>query len=109
MKKMIFLFISTLFVSCLREKPSNKLENSTPTHILTSKLITPEQLDGKSSEELRLIRNEIFARKGYVFKDSLLSTYFSKKEWYKPNKDAEIILSDSEKQNVILLKNLEAK
>jgi len=42
------------------------------------------QLD---KEKLRLMRNEVFARNGYLFKDPELQKYFAGKAWYKPNSD----------------------
>ena len=39
----------------------------------------------ESSEQARMMRNEIFARHGYVFKDKYLSEFFGQQKWYKPN------------------------
>ncbi len=36
------------------------------------------------SSEIRLVRNELFARKGYIFQDTLLRDYFILKKWYSP-------------------------
>jgi hypothetical protein len=36
------------------------------------------------SSELRLLRNEFYARKGYVFRNEDLLAYFKNKSWYKP-------------------------
>ena len=66
-------------------------------------------MSSKSLEELRLIRNEIFARKGYVFKSSDLQKYFESKEWYVPNNNNQIILSKNEKSNIDLIRKIEAK
>jgi hypothetical protein len=41
-------------------------------------------LDVLSDKELRLARNEIFARRGYIFSDAEMADYFAKKGWYKP-------------------------
>ena len=38
-----------------------------------------------SKQTLRLMRNEVFARHGYVFKDIELQSYFSTQNWYKPD------------------------
>ncbi|MCR4907919.1 MAG: YARHG domain-containing protein [Lachnospiraceae bacterium] len=48
-----------------------------------------EQSDirGLSDEELRLARNEIYARHGRKFKDIKLQEYFGEKRWYTPEKD----------------------
>ncbi|MFW5872045.1 MAG: YARHG domain-containing protein [bacterium] len=44
------------------------------------------------STELRLLRNEFFARKGYVFKTKDLSDFFKQRSWYKPiHQDSESI------------------
>ncbi len=37
-----------------------------------------------SPRELRIIRNEIFARYGYRFKDPVMQNYFGQQDWYKP-------------------------
>lgn len=48
-------------------------------------LLTPEKLASYSKAQLRLIRNEIYARHGYCFKHEDLKQYFASKTWYKPN------------------------
>ncbi len=72
-----------------------------------SKVIEVEELKGKSIEFFRFARNEIFARHGYIFKDSDLNTFFNKMEWYKPNSNVELNMNEFEKRNVELLKLLE--
>ena len=55
--------------------------------------------------ELKIIRNEIFARHQYVFKDERLGDYFIKKyDWYKPDYEAKktIVLNEIEKENIKL-------
>ncbi len=49
------------------------------------KPVTREMLDGLWLHELRLLRNEIYARHGRVFQDAGLHRYFSGLSWYKPN------------------------
>lgn len=39
-----------------------------------------------SKQMLRLMRNEVFARHGYVFKDIDLQNYFAAMSWYKPDR-----------------------
>ncbi len=41
-------------------------------------------LSGKTASELWLIRNEIFARNGYLFEDAVLRGYFNQFKWYQP-------------------------
>ena len=42
-------------------------------------------LGGFSDRELKLARNEIYARRGYIFSDPEMAEYFGKKEWYRPS------------------------
>ncbi len=50
-----------------------------------SEYITNDDLAGKTKEEVALIRNEIYARHGYVFNTEAYQEYFSQKEWYQPD------------------------
>ncbi|RPI78635.1 MAG: YARHG domain-containing protein [Desulfobacteraceae bacterium] len=58
--------------------------------------------------EVAFIRNEIYARKGYVFKDPKYQNYFLKKTWYKPNpKFSFSEMNYIEKRNASYLKCVE--
>ncbi|SET45543.1 Mg-chelatase subunit ChlD [[Clostridium] aminophilum] len=48
----------------------------------SSRAITAADLNGLSLAELRIARNEIFARHGRMFKDILLNQWFLSKSWY---------------------------
>lgn len=65
-----------------------------------------EDISGNSFKETRLLRNEIFARKGYIFKDKRITTRFKKKSWYKPrfNSVNHITLNEIEQHNIKLFK-----
>lgn len=68
--------------------------------IASKKLLTNEDLKALSKEELRLMRNEIFAAYGYKFKSQDLAKHFNKKNWYNPeHDDVTSQLSDIEKLN----------
>ena len=57
---------------------------------------------------VRLLRNEIFARHGRVFKDKALQAYFSAMPWYKPNPAfTESMLTPRELANAAILKKHE--
>ena len=72
------------------------------------RLLTADDLKGKSKYELRFMRNEIFARHGYIFKSQELNGYFAKQPWYKPTTtDVNHVLSETEKKNVELIKSME--
>jgi uncharacterized caspase-like protein len=49
------------------------------------RLLTPSDLQGHSKEELRIARNEIFARRGRYFNSPDLVARFSGFAWYAPN------------------------
>lgn len=76
----------------------------------TSQQIIPEyELIGKSADELRLMRNEIFARHGYIFKSEDLNKYFSSKRWYKPAlNNVDSTLTEIEKINIKLISKFES-
>ena len=65
-----------------------------------SEYITDSDLAGKTKEEVALIRNEIYARHGYVFNTEAYQEYFSQKEWYSPNPNfSEAVLNEIELAN----------
>jgi hypothetical protein len=75
-----------------------------------NKLITEQMLRGLSLHELRLLRNEIYARHGRVFKAAWLQQYFDTQPWYAVDdnfKDEE--LSGPDKQNVELIVKYEGR
>lgn len=45
--------------------------------------LTSDDLKDLSRKQLRIAKNEIYARNGYIFTSSDLSSYFNKKDWYK--------------------------
>jgi len=57
-----------------------------------------------TKDQLRLARNEIFARHGYVFQSADLQKYFSSKSWYNADPSYNITLNEIEQENVNLLK-----
>lgn len=64
-------------------------------------LIPEYALIGKSAKELHLLRNEIFARHGYIFKTEKLKNHFSIKRWYKPEfENINSKLSEIDKKNI---------
>lgn len=71
------------------------------------RLLTEEFLSTYSKAELRLMRNEIFADKGYIFESKELNDYFKSKDWYKPSPNGYFILTDWEESNIELIKKME--
>ena len=68
-------------------------------HITSSRKLTEEDIKGKTKHELRIMRNEIYARHGYIFKDPILRDYFMQKSWYKPT-TISVTFKDIEQYNV---------
>ena len=55
--------------------------------LFENKLITEAMLRGLSLHELRLLRNEIYARHGRIFKTIWIQQYFGGQIWYDPKED----------------------
>lgn len=70
-----------------------------------------EDVKDLTQEELRIARNEIYARHGRRFKAQDLQTYFDGKSWYQgtiePDKFSEDMLNAYEKRNIRYLKGME--
>ena len=80
----------------------------------STELLTEDQLKGLSAEQLKLARNEIFARHGRRFTTDSIRQYFESKSWYNPQYSSEEfdarmdeILNATEKKNVELIQSLE--
>ena len=72
------------------------------------RLLTPSDLQGLSKEDLKIMRNEIFARHGYIFQTQAMKTYFQNQSWYSPqSSDVTAKLSNIEIKNVELIKSYE--
>lgn len=72
------------------------------------KRLSEGEIDALSLEQLRLARNEIYARHGYIFKSEDLKAYFSQQKWYHPDASYDgTTLSEVEKYNVELIQNRE--
>ncbi|RYD43965.1 MAG: YARHG domain-containing protein [Sphingomonadales bacterium] len=72
----------------------------------SDRLLLADELGNYSALELRIARNEIFARNGFRFSDPTLRAHFSQFRWYRATSDI-IELSAIEKANVALLKSAE--
>ena len=68
--------------------------------------LTVGELRGLSADQLRIARNEIFARRGRYFKDEMLKAHFSQLSWYRPDR-WDVTLNAIEQANVTLIRSLE--
>lgn len=71
--------------------------------------LTSEELYKLSKAELKIMRNEVFARYGYIFqKNGEMHQYFINQEWYIPQLNkVDMFLTDLEKENIQLIKRIE--
>lgn len=66
-------------------------------------LVKVDQINKLSFDEIRYLTNDLYARKGFVFKNSNIDYYYSEKSWYKPmNSNDEIVFNAIENQNIKL-------
>lgn len=78
----------------------------------SNRALTTAEVAGLSKDQLKIARNEIFARHGYIFTTPEMKSYFESKSWYHgsiPNEsfDTEAMLSQVEKDNIKLIKGYE--
>jgi hypothetical protein len=67
-------------------------------------------LADKSCFELKVMRNEIYARHGYIFKTTDMRIYFSRQSWYRPlYADVSGLLSKEEERDARQLKQYERR
>ncbi|WP_066067117.1 YARHG domain-containing protein [Neobacillus soli] len=70
--------------------------------------LTESEVAALTVEQLRLARNEIYARHGYIFDSADLRSYFSKKSWYFEDASYDgTTVNEIEKYNVELIKSRE--
>ena len=91
-----------------------KAENKDYNYIISdssTRRLTEQDLEGMDKNTLALARNEIYARRGYIFKEEPFKQYFNGKDWYKPvyNQQGDVwnLFSQIEKENVQFIKNHE--
>ena len=72
-------------------------------------MFKPEELAPLTSQQLRLLRNSIYARHGRYFKSEDLQRYFSQFDWYQPYREeiGQNDLSPTELHNVELIRSYE--
>ena len=92
------------------EDESDQLLSAQMLEKLSTVELSYEDLKGFSKDELRLLRNAIFAKHGYIFKNDDLKNYFGQFTWYAPKySDINDQLTPVEKKNVDALRILEVE
>lgn len=69
--------------------------------------LTSADLRYLSKEQLKIARNEIYARHGHIFQTKDMQAYFSKQSWYRENPYFTGALTNIESYNVELIKSRE--
>lgn len=93
MKRLIISVIISLFMlsvtraKSLRIRPGETFDRST--------------INSYSLTEIILLRNSIFANRGYVFKCTALNDYFSSQGWYSANKHFTFSMLSTEEQKLV--------
>ena len=71
-------------------------------------VLIDEILSCYSSQKLAIMRNEIFARHGLIFKSAQTNKYFTQQRWYKPAiENVDDKLSELERLNIRLIRRYE--
>jgi molybdopterin converting factor small subunit len=96
------------------ESESDSIGNPASEYVLpesSDRLLSKDELEGLSSDDLMIARNEIYARHGRKFKDQKLQDYFDSCAWYdgyiEPEDFDDSVLSDIEKKNAELILSVE--
>lgn len=83
-------------------------KNGSSNKVVKNRWLALTRFDKLPKEKLRMLRNTIYARRGYAFRTENLRSFFLKKEWYEPKYDnIAKFLSSSDKELIAYLENLE--
>ena len=106
--------LSTASVATLRQKLidnpyDHEIIEAWLTH-LQNEQMSYEDFAGLSHDQLRLLRNGIYAKHGYSFQRQDLREFFSKYSWYSPMytaSEAASMMNKVEQRNASLIKDIE--
>lgn len=74
----------------------------------SQRLLNAKDLKGLNSFDLKVMRNEIYARHGYIFNTQEMKDYFNEQDWYYGRyKNVDKFLTDIEKKNIEFIKKFE--
>lgn len=93
---------------------SSNAAPSTPAKdrkVMASRQMTEGDLHGFSRSQLRILRNEVFAKYGYAFQTQDMKQHFGRVSWYrnlgKNNESVLLMMTAMEKDNVKMIKSYE--
>lgn len=88
-------------IDAAQKKQRNAAISPGDMELFKNTALKEEMLSGLGLYELRLLRNEVYARRGRLFRTEWLGQYFYSQPWYEPMEDyGEPELTPTEKQNV---------
>ncbi|MBB6481512.1 YARHG domain-containing protein [Spirochaeta isovalerica] len=77
---------------------------------LKDEKVSDKSLRFRDRNQLRIMRNAIFAFRGYTFKSQYLQDFFEKSDWYQPNPEfSETVFTDQEKYNINFIRDYESE
>lgn len=92
---------------------NQRIETKGKYPMASEKILNKSDIENFTFWELKIMRNEIFARYGYVFKTESMKEYFNDQTWYRemikksPSDNCAEYLTDIEKINIKLIKSVE--
>lgn len=110
-------FLCVCLLGCQVDKEEDVIQNNEEVEVneyifdtSSEEVLSSIDLCMLTSEELRIARNEVYARHGYIFESSDLNEYFNEKSWYQESTSEleDITLSYIEQQNVELISEIES-
>ena len=76
----------------------------------STRLLTEADLALREPAELKIMRNEVYARRGYIFYSPVIKDYFARQPWYTPRHvEVDALFSEIERANIRLIKEAEKK
>lgn len=74
----------------------------------SDRLLTENEISNMSQQELRIMRNEIYARHGFIFHKEDMKQYFGSQTWYKAlYTNVNNLLTEIEKKNIVFIRRYE--
>ena len=88
--------------------PNTQSTNTGKYQQASKRVLTSSDVLSLNKYELKIMRNEIYARYGYIFKTADMKAYFESQSWYSPRyNDVTSFLTETEKRNIELIKRYE--
>jgi len=100
--------IRNLLNRCGGGTTGSVMSNSSRFPQASERILSSSDLSGLSKYDLKIMRNEIFARHGYIFTTSDMKQYFSNQSWYSPRYgNVTSMLTNIEQKNIAFIKRYE--